>query len=374
LAVHYTGLQPTEVTFPKLLEKAGYTSGIFGKWHLGYGKEYNPLHHGFDRFRGYVSGNIDYISHYDRMGVYDWWEGMKRIREEGYCTHLITKHSVEFIEENKDRPFCLYVAHEAVHAPYQAPGDPPQRGPKKGRSKSKTRNVKETYQLMVKAMDDGTGEIMATVERLGLAENTLVFFFSDNGGAGRGSNGPLRGGKASVWEGGHREPGVAWWPGRVKAGRVSNDLCISLDLMPTMLELAGAASPQRRKLDGISLAAHLLKGRSLGTRQLFWNGAAMRNGQWKLVTRERGLEGPGLFNLVEDIGEKSNLADKYPVRVKQMTAAIEAWKKDVATGATKQPGVPTEADDSGDGGCEGPGDDAGHEPGSSPHGESAEVA
>jgi len=340
-AVHYSGLQPTEVTFPKLLKRVGYTSGIFGKWHLGYSKNFNPIHHGFDRFRGYVSGNIDYISHYDRMGVYDWWEGLKHIREEGYSTHLITEHSVKFIEDNKARPFCLYVAHEAVHAPNQAPDDPPQRGPKKGRTKGKTRTVEETYRLMMKAMEDGIGEIMATVRRLGLAENTLVVFFSDNGGTGRGSSRPLRGGKGSVWEGGHRVPSIAWWPGSIKPGTVSNDLCISLDLMPTMLELAGAISPEGHKLDGISLAAHLLKGKSLGTRQLFWNGAAMRDGQWKLITKERRFEGPGLFNLADDIGEKNNLADKYPKRVKQMTAAIEAWKKDVATGATKQPGGPT---------------------------------
>lgn len=89
-ADHYLGLQPTELTFPKLLEEAGYTSAIFGKWHLGYDKKFNPMHHGFDRFRGYVSGNIDYISHYDRMEVYDWWEGLEHVEEEGYTTHLIT--------------------------------------------------------------------------------------------------------------------------------------------------------------------------------------------------------------------------------------------------------------------------------------------
>jgi arylsulfatase A-like enzyme len=317
----------------------GYTSGIFGKWHLGYLKKFNPLHHGFDRFRGYVSGNIDYISHYDRMGVHDWWEGLEHVREEGYSTHLITKHSVKFIEDNKHRPFCLYVAHEAVHAPNQAPDDPSQCGPRKGRTKGRTRSVKETYQLMMKAMDDGIGEIMATVERLGLAESTLIFFFSDNGGTGRGSNAPLRGGKGSVWEGGHRVPGIVRWPGKIKPARVSNDLCISLDLMPTMLELAGVAVPEGYKLDGISLTAHLLESRSLGPRRLFWNGVAMRDGHWKLLTKERAFEGPGLFNLAEDIGEKNNLADRYPGRLKRMTAAIGAWKKDVASGAATQPAL-----------------------------------
>jgi len=136
LAVHYTGLQTSEITFPKLLNEAGYTSAIFGKWHLGYEKKYNPLHHGFDRFRGYVSGNVDYLSHYDGAGNYDWWDGLEHIEEAGYTTHLINKHSVKFIEENKDRPFCLYVAHEAVHSPFQGPNSQITRGPKKGKRKN----------------------------------------------------------------------------------------------------------------------------------------------------------------------------------------------------------------------------------------------
>ena len=335
-AAHYRGLQPTEVTFPKRLKAAGYTSAIFGKWHLGYAKKYNPLHHGFDRFRGYVSGNVDYVSHYDRMGVYDWWEGLEHVKEAGYVTHLIAKHSVKFIEASQARPFCLYVSHEAVHTPLQAPGDPPQRGPERAPARGKRRDPKETYRLMLKAMDDGLGEIVAAVKRLGLSARTLIFFFSDNGGTRYGSNAPLRGGKGSVWEGGHREPAVAWWPGKIKPGTVSNALCISLDLMPTLLELAGASLPQGHKLDGVSLAAHMLRGEALGSRRLFWNGRAMRDGRWKLVIGGRGAKGTGLYDLAEDIGEKTNLADKHPDRVRKMVAAVEAWKQDVAAGATPQ--------------------------------------
>ena len=193
---------------------------------------------------------------------------------------------------------------------------------------------------MMKAMDDGIGQIVAALKRLGLAENTLVFFFSDNGGTRYGSNGPLRGGKGSVWEGGHREPAIAWWPGKIKAGTVTDQLSISLDLMPTMLELAAVAVPEGHKLDGVSLVPLLLEGKSLGTRQLFWNGKAMRDGQWKLVGGARGAKGVGLYNLAEDVGEKNNLTDKHPDRVKAMLAAIEAWKTDVATGATKPPPPP----------------------------------
>ena len=342
-AAHYLGLHDTEVTFPKLLAKAGYTSGIFGKWHLGYTKNFNPMHHGFDRFRGYVSGNIDYASHYDRMGVYDWWEGLEHVKEDGYVTHLITKHAVKFIEANRNRPFCLYVAHEAVHSPMQAPGDPPGRGPDRAGRAGPTRNVKETYKLMMKAMDDGIGEVVAAVKRLGLAADTLVFFFSDNGATPRGSNAPLRGHKGSVWEGGHREPAIAWWPGRIKPGTTTDQLSISLDLMPTMLDLAGAAAPQGHRFDGISLAPLLLEGKGVGERKLFWRGQAMRDGNWKLVVEGRGAKGVGLYDLSKDIGEKTDLAREHPERVRQMRAAIDAWKKDVADGATRQPAPPAGA-------------------------------
>ena len=130
VGAHHHGLHPEkEITFSKLLKQAGYATAICGKWHLGYTKNFNPVHHGFDRFNGFVSGNIDFHSHYDRMGVFDWWDGLELRKEEGYSTHLITKQALDFIEKSKDGPFCLYVAHEAVHAPWQGPNDPPERGP-----------------------------------------------------------------------------------------------------------------------------------------------------------------------------------------------------------------------------------------------------
>jgi len=291
--VHYTGLQTNEITFPKLLKQVGYTSGIFGKWHLGYEKRYNPLHHGFDHFRGYVSGNVDYLSHYDGVGNYDWWDGLEQIEEEGYSTHLITKHSVKFIEENKERPFCLYVAHEAVHSPFQAPRSQIQRGPEKGmREDAEALSTEEAYVQMMQEMDKGIGEIIDTVKQLGLSEDTLIFFFSDNGhaydGGPEGYRFPLRGKKGDEWEGGHRIPAIAWWPGKIAPGAVNDALYISFDLMPTMLELAGASVPEGHKFDGISMANALPEGEKAGERQLFWNGKAMRDGKWKLVLQQKG--------------------------------------------------------------------------------------
>jgi arylsulfatase A-like enzyme len=276
------------------------------------------------------------------MGVYDWWEGLETVKEPGYVTHLITKHATGFIEENKGRPFCVYIAHEAVHSPYQGPGDPVQRGPAGGPRPARQRgakiDVKRAYRQMMEEMDKGIGEVVETVDRLGLAENTLIFFFSDNGANQRGSNGPLRGYKGSNWEGGHRVPAIARWPGHVPAGTLSRELTISIDLMPTVLAMAGASLPEGHKLDGVNLLPVLLEGKSLGNRTLFWNGKAMRAGPWKLIIGGRGAKGLGLYNLAEDLGEQNNLAEKYPKRVREMQAAIEAWQEDVTATATSQPG------------------------------------
>jgi arylsulfatase A-like enzyme len=339
LADYHRGLQRGEVTFAELLGEAGYQVGIFGKWHLGYDPKFNPLHHGFDEFRGFVSGNIDYLSHYDRMEVFDWWHGLKKTQEPGYLTHLLSGHAVDFIARNKDRPFCLYIPHGAVHSPIQGPDNLPGRGPDKVKASGQPQRPRDdTTRLMMQALDENIGAILDALDEHHLAERTLVIFFSDNGGAAHMRCDPLRGRKGTVWEGGHRVPAIAWWPGKIKPGGRTDQLSISLDLMPTMLELAGLPTEQDRALDGISLVPLLLDGKSLGHRQLFWNGVAMRDGPWKLVTQAKDLkDGPALFQLEDDIAETRNLAADHPQRVKSMLEALEAWKKDVATGATAQP-------------------------------------
>ena len=326
--VHHTGLGDEEVTFAEMLRGAGYRTGIMGKWHLGYRPKFNPIHHGFDEFRGYISGNIDYQSHYDRMETYDWYNGTETVKEPGYVTHLVTQHSIDFIRRHRDRPFCLYVAHEAVHAPWQGPEDPPQRGPQKANSGHSSKS--EALPKMLTALDDGVGQILDVVDELGLAERTLVVFFSDNGPAG-GSAGPLRGRKGSNWEGGHRVPAIARWPGKIAAGTTTDQLAISLDLMPTMLALAGIPAPQDRPLDGVDLMP-VLQGKPLASpRQLFWNGVAMRDGTWKLMLNRkgRGQVSAELYQLSDDVGELRDLAAQYPDRVQQMKAALESWKQDV---------------------------------------------
>ena len=232
------GLDPaTQVTFAKQLQQAGYATGIFGKWHLGYQTKFNPDKNGFDHFRGYVSGNVDYFSHIDQAGFADWWDNSTLAPEEGYTTELIARHGIEFLESNRNRPFCLYLPFETVHAPYQGPHDHAERvvGREYNEAGNRT-DVKRTYKDMIECMDDNIGRVLAKVKQLGLERDTFVFYFSDNGATPRGSNGPLRGFKGSLWEGGHREPAIAYWPGRIAPGRVCHD---TADLFRPLSDLYG---------------------------------------------------------------------------------------------------------------------------------------
>lgn len=331
------GLQPREVTFAKQLRAAGYRTGLMGKWHLGYAPAFNPRHHGFDEFRGYVSGNVDFHSHVDGAGFADWWHDLELVDEPGYTTHLITRHALRFIEANRDRPFCLYVAHEAPHSPYQGPGDAPIRraGAKLAKESPTPEHIARAYREMVQEMDRGVGEIVALLARLKLDRSTLVIFCSDNGATRDGNNGPLRGYKGSLWEGGHRVPAIFHWPGTIRPG-VTAATALSMDLMPTFLELARAPLPPGHQLDGVSLAPLLLKGQTPPARPLFWaynNHAAVRDGPWKLLIERGGA--PQLFHLDRDLAEAADLAAQEPAKVRELQAALAAWK--IAVGATPAP-------------------------------------
>ncbi len=343
------GLQPRETTIAELLGAEGYATGIVGKWHLGYRVQTNPLRHGFDVFHGYVSGNVDYFSHVDGFGNHDWWDGESNREEPGYVTHLINDHAVAFMEEQAtaDRPFFLYVAHEAPHFPYQGPDDaafrvvgeriPEMREPEQ---------IRRAYREMVEEMDTGIGAILDTLRRLELAERTFVFFLSDNGATAAGSNGPLRGFKTSLWEGGHRVPAIAWWPGVIGAAATTGAVMTSIDLAATVLDVADVLLPQDRPLDGVSLLPHLLGGAAPDDRPLFWayqqarrpvEQLAMRHGPWKLIVN--GPDGPevALYDLDEDPGETTNLAADEPERVAAMGDALDNWRFEVEEGATVQP-------------------------------------
>jgi arylsulfatase A-like enzyme len=326
-------MAPAETTFAEALKKLGYTTGVFGKWHLGYNVEFNPAKQGFDEFRGYVSGNVDYHTHIDGAGVKDWWKADEKVPEEGYVTDLITNHAVDFIERHSDEPFCLYLPHEAPHYPYQGRGDPPERldGGRKGK-KAKGAEITRAYQEMVEAMDEGIGRVVDTVRRLDLERRTFMFFCSDNGANKNGSNGPLAGHKGSLWEGGHRVPAIAYWPGKIKPGTTTDQTALSMDLFATMMSIAGAKVPAVFKLDGIDLLPMLTRGENLPKRTLFWRyrkQKAARRGPWKLL-----LDGDAvaLYNLDGDLGEKRNLAKQKPDIVEAMQTELSAWERNVYAG------------------------------------------
>lgn len=333
------GLEATQLTIPRLMKQNGYQTALFGKWHLGTEPKHNPIHHGFDKFVGYLNGAADYHNHRD------WYNGLKRTDIQGYTTHLITDHAVRFIQDNKTKPFFLYVSHEAVHLPFQTPADTVEHRSKKkltSREMWDPKRIRPKYKIMLEEMDKGIGQILDTVLSEGLAENTFIFFFSDNGAIGAGgSNKPFRGSKFSNYEGGHRVPAVAWWPGEIAAGTTTDATTMAMDLLPTIMDITAITVPKTRKLDGTSMAELILNQADFPDRQLFWGyepklGTAMRDGHWKMQTKGDVVE---LYDLSKDVKETTNIANKYPQRAERMKAAIEKWKLDV----TPQTGPQREA-------------------------------
>jgi arylsulfatase A-like enzyme len=267
--------------------------------------------------------------------------------ETGYAADLLTRHSIDFIEAHRARPFFLYLPHLAIHFPWQGPDDPPHR--QKGVNYSRDKwgtipdrgNVAPHVQAMVESLDRSVGQVMATLRRLGLEQDTMVIFTSDNGGyidyapdfRQISSNGVFRGQKTEIYEGGHRVPLIVSWPGRIRPG-VSDGLTHSNDWMPTLLRLADPKAEPTRG-DGLNLLPHLLQGEPLPVRTLFWRarkGHAVRRGPWKLcVTSEKSA----LFHLGDDPGETTDRAGMEPAIVRELSAAWANWNEDVNRSAAE---------------------------------------
>lgn len=324
------GIPASEWTFAEALKEAGYATAIFGKWHLGYHAKFNPVRHGFDQFNGFVSGNIDAHSHLDRMDTEDWWQNETLKDEPGYHTDLITQRTIDFMRAHADKPFFIYVSHGAPHSPHQARGSKILRGPNKGavppwgdQGVTYSDTPGDPDWLMKHFMlplDEGVGRIRNEVEKLGLADNTIIWFISDNGGTEKnGTVSPnTRGTKGRTYEGGHRVPGIVWAPGRIQPG-TSDELIASMDIMPTSLALANIAKPESIHFDGIDVGDVLFESKSLPERTMIWKRAertGLRKGNWKLVNDE-------LYNLQTDPTESNNLASQYPERVKALTQEFE---------------------------------------------------
>jgi arylsulfatase A len=325
----HTGMNRDTYTIAQHLKSLNYSTAIVGKWHLGYDTAYSPLNFGFDYFKGFVSGNVDYHSHIDGEGIYDWWEQKEKIVEPGYTTDLITKAAVDFITRNKKQPFFLYVAHEAPHFPFQGRDDPPDRTiggsfPMHG----STTDVESTYREMIRALDDGVGAIFHTLEELKLLDNTIVFFMSDNGALEKvGSNAPFSGYKSGLREGGHRVPAMAFWKEKITPG-ISDETLITMDIFPTLVSITGGSLPKGIQLDGVDFSSVLFDGKKLDERILFWRfkgDRAVRRGPWKLLVEGDSMY---LFNLEDDPYERSNLINTS-VMADSLMQFLQMWEKEM---------------------------------------------
>ncbi len=316
----HTGLPMDAVTVAARLRDAGYATGMVGKWHLGYGDPHHPLRFGFDSFRGYMSGNIDYHSKVDQAGCYDWWDGLGHVEEAGYTTDLITDHACEFVWRHHDRPFFLYVGHEAPHYPYQTrDGEAERTVGEVGPTLGKHHGDAGVYRAMLEALDEGVGRLMDTVHQARLEEQTLFVFTSDHGTpANMGSNGALRGHKGTLWEGGIRVPTLVHWPRRLGVG-VDDRLAISLDLTATLHEAAGLA---RDGIEGESLLQPPV------ARDVFWtmrDQCATRRGGMKYVRNMPDGVTEGLFDLAADPCEQANLASQRTEDLITMREGFDRW-------------------------------------------------
>lgn len=340
-----SGMQPEEITFAEILKEHDYKTALYGKWHVGSADKYNPVNQGFDEFIGFKSGNVDYQNYRDTSGDEDWWDGLELKGDTGYATELINKYSVDYINKNKDNPFCLYVAHACPHFPYMGPNDEAYRVPnnlKQHQGSRKDRDV--AYKEMIENMDEGIGHILEALKKNGIEQKTYVIFFSDNGPTGPGSSGPFRGKKGTLFEGGHRVPAIFYRPGTIAPGQECQQPVMAMDLFPTMMHWAGINyKPKDKKLDGMNVAG-ILQGKQLPERPLFWRngiGKAVSDGGYKLVIEKQGKDGninvnKYLFNIKDDPKEQINLYESTPKEVARLESLLLKWEKDVDSETKEQ--------------------------------------
>ena len=335
------GLPAAEVTIAEALKAHDYVTGAVGKWHLGHTQEYLPTAHGFDEYFGIPYSNDmrpendwDYArENFPPLPLMEGTEVIERIVDQSRLTERFTQRAVEFIEANRSRPFLLYLPYTAPHVPLMVT---PERA---GTSK------RGVYGDVVEEIDWSVGEIVTALRRLGLAENTLVIFTSDNGpwgwaGLDGGSAGLLRGKKGSPWEGGFRVPAIVWMPGTVPANVASDELGTTMDLFPTFLNIAGGEVGNYPDLDGIDITETFLELRAVRERVIYYRQedfVAYRHGAWKLFVNDpnpwsdefQESDLPLLFNLEIDPSEAFNVADEHPEVVERITALAAAQEDTV---------------------------------------------
>jgi arylsulfatase A-like enzyme len=363
-----TKLPLDKFILPQALKSAGYSTGMFGKWHLGTPGEHHPSQRGFDE--AIVSDG----KHFKFVTVPE-----VKYPEDQYLADFLTDRAVDFITRHKDKPFFLYVPHFAVHTPIHAKPAYVAAWEKKP---VKGTHWNPTYAAMIQSVDESVGRIMATLEALKLAENTVIIFSSDNGGLGgyhrteapsekKGftDNTPLRGGKGTLYEGGIRVPFIVRWPGVIRAGATSDVPVAHVDVYPTFVDLAGGKPRAGYVLDGVSFAPVLKNASaSLAREAIYWHFpgylesyvhargwrtspvGAIHAGDFKLMEFfETGAV--ELYNLRDDIGETKNLAAQSSAKVKELQAKLAAWRKDVGAAMPTMKGKEdAETERRGDGG------------------------
>ncbi len=338
------GLPHTEFNLAQLLRREGYVTGLVGKWHLGQFPSFHPNERGFDEFYGFLRAAHDYYdlrippldpdkSYFQQRlhGPYIGYKAMDQplyrnttpIEEQGYLTTLFAREAVSFIERHKGDPFFLFLSFNAPHFPQAAPKEYVER--------FKTGDpIRDVYLAMVSAMDDGIGQVLAKLRDVGIEDNTLVFFISDNGGQEHrigppdrlsgGSNGILRGEKGEMYEGGIRVPFIVRWPRALPRAQVSTESVTTLDVLPTCMAAAGGQLPGDRVYDGTNLLSMLSEGAERGHDFLFWTMSpeseyAVRRGDWKLVFKDGRVQ---LFNLAEDVSEARDRSTLEPEKIREM--------------------------------------------------------
>jgi arylsulfatase A-like enzyme len=316
------GLPLTEVTLANRLKDLGYATGMVGKWHLGYKEAYQPQKRGFDEFFGFLSGAHSYV----KAGVKGnpVLRGTEPADEKEYLTDAFGREAVAFLDRHQKEPFFLYLPFNAVHAPLD-------KAEKYiGRFDKIEDEKRRTYAAMLSALDDNVGRVLKKLRDAGLEENTLIFFFSDNGGPTAQTtsrNDPLNGHKAQVLEGGIRIPFIVQWKGRLPAGKVYDKPVIALDLHPTAVAAVGGKIPEDAKLDGVNLLPFLAgESEKAPHETLFWRFGeqwAVRKGDLKLL--KMGNSTPKLFDLANDIGEKHDLAAEKPDVAKELEGTWKQW-------------------------------------------------
>ncbi len=350
--INRTQYLPLEtITFTEKLKEAGYSTAYFGKWHLGWGENI-PTNQGYDEQVVYNGGGF--------FGFGPKMDPPMEFPDDLVLADALTELSVSFIERNKDKPFLLFLAHYDVHVQLDAQQELIDKYLAKEKVEGYPSNA--VYAAMIENVDNSVGRIEAKLDELGLAENTVVIFFSDNGGLISrfdkiplhaksklhiyegdtmqyiaSSNAPLRAEKGTVYEGGIREPFIVKWREKVSAGSLNHSIVTSVDFYPTFLELAGVAPDPNLILDGKSLVDIMIKGKEKYDRPIFWHypvyhhgqpASVIRKGDYKLIENlvDGSLE---LYNLKDDVGENRNLAESMKDKTAELYGLLQAWQKDV---------------------------------------------